>query len=78
MKGDIHGMEQRELWECRWPRFHSSLGGIEVFPVQPEVSYKAVSGMMGLDIAGVLSCSVTLIQHGALTRLQQWMFPRSL
>lgn len=72
MKGDIRGMEQMRS------RFHSSLGGIQVFPVQPEVSYKAMSGMMGLDIVGVLSCSVQPIQHHAVTHLQQCMFPRSL
>lgn len=49
-----------------------------MFPVQPEVSYKPMIGMMGLDIVGVLSCSVELIQHHAVIHLQQCMFPRSL
>lgn len=61
VKGDIHGMQQMGLHECRRLRFHSSLGGIQVVPVQPEVSNKAMSGMMGLDIVGVLSCNVELI-----------------
>lgn len=70
MKGDIHGMEYMGLHECRCWRCHSSLGGIQVCPVQPGVSCKAMSEVMGLHVAGVLSCSVELMQQYAVTHLQ--------
>lgn len=50
----------------------------EIFPVQPEVSCKAVRGTMRLDTVGMVSCSVEFIQHHAVTHLQHCMFPKSL
>lgn len=47
LKISIHGMKQ--MCEWRQSRFHRYLGWIQVFPVQPQVSTEAGSGMMGLE-----------------------------
>lgn len=50
----------------------------ERFPVQPEVSSKAVRATVSLDAVGMVCCSIELMWHHAVTHPQHCMFPKSL